>query len=101
MLTLRKRGIRVAAGALEGRGEQVGVGQELDSLGSRQVGERRRGRVLAEQNAVSGEELHVADHGVSASQLGQHRGVLAAGSRADPIVAPVHPFDVTALIFSG
>lgn len=73
-----KSGVRFPAGAFNCGGEEVGVSEELDALLSWHFGQRFRPGVFSEEDAVSGKELDVADHGVAALEFSQDRRVFSS-----------------------
>ena len=70
--------VRFAAGVFDCGGEEVGVSEELDAFVSWHIGQRFRPGVFSEKDAVSGEELDVADYGVAALEFSEDRGVLSS-----------------------
>lgn len=85
-----ERAVDGGARTLDGGREQVGVRQELHTRSTRHRRQRRDGRVLAQEDAVAREELHVAHHREPARQFSEHRRVLAPMRCADAIISPVH-----------
>ena len=73
-----ERGVEAGAGGGDGLAEQVHVGEEGEPAGAGQVGEAADCRVVGEQDAVSGEELAVADGHESGGEAGEDGRVLAA-----------------------
>lgn len=70
--------VRFAAGVFDCGGEEVGVSEEPDTLVSWHIGQRFRPGVFSEKDAVSGEELDVADHCVAALEFSEDRGVFSS-----------------------
>lgn len=93
--------VGLAAGVLDGGGEEIGVREELDAVPARHLSESLRVQILGEQDAVTGEELNIADHGVAAFELRQNGRVLSPCRRADAVITPIHAVDATGGVGGG
>jgi hypothetical protein len=74
--------------AFDGFAQQAHVGEELRACWKRQV-TQMADLGFCKQYAVAGQELRVAHNGEPAGQPPQHRRVLAAQRRPDPVLLPI------------
>ena len=56
--------------------------------------------VSAQQHTVSGEELHIADDGVTTDKFGENGGVLSSYCGAYSVITPVHAHDTIEGLFA-
>lgn len=79
-----------SACALDSRGKQVGISEELHALSSRHLSEGGDCWILPEEHAVPGQELCIPDDREAASKLGEYGRVLPTVCCTDAVFTPIH-----------